>query len=179
MKYLTILFVFSFILSNAKGQNKSGEVILKEVDSLEFFGIKFKVPDGCKAESTGKGTYSVTCIGYHYNVDILDVTPPDIFPSLIEETTKKIEQQTKKFQKTRIIGYLGPDTLTGYRISCLAKDKMEYLIMAFKKNKHNAIFFNFYSDKMIENNADLPEPLNNIFRFSEYLNSNKRNANDK
>ena len=167
MKYSTILFVCSFILSNAKGQNKSEEVILKEVDSLEFFGLKFKVPDGCKAESTGKGTYSVSCMGYHYHIDIIEVTPPDIFPSLIEETTKKIEYQTKKFQKTRIIGYLGPDTLTGYRMSCLARDKMEYLIMAFKKTKNNAIFFNFYTDKLIQNNSDLPEPLNSIFRFSE------------
>ena len=73
MKYSTILFVCGFILSNAKGQSKNDGVNLKKVETLEFFGLKFKVQDGCKAESTGKNTYSVSCIGYQYNIDIVEV----------------------------------------------------------------------------------------------------------
>ena len=117
MKNLLIIFLFA-IAGSAFGQESN------QIDSLSFCGKKYKIPEGCKAESEYQMECDTFSIQWLYMNDAMLKAMPD-------RVVAQLEEQMKDFKKEPITPFLSGTKVMGYKVSYTINRNPLYQIIAY------------------------------------------------
>jgi hypothetical protein len=154
MKHLfTILFFLTVSTAFAQEQ--------KQIDSLSFCSIKYKVPTDSKAESEYQvrgSNYSMQWL--YMNQQMLDANVPEQFIS-------QMEGQMKKFKKEHISVFLLDKEVKGYKFSFKKDNGIGYQIVAYGIANGQPVLVQLSLNIDPKTNTDIPEFPRKIVKLSK------------
>ena len=153
MKKILVMLVF-VIANTVSGQEP------KQIDSLSFCNIKYKIPAGCKAESEYQLDCDTFSIQWLYMNDAMLKTMP-------EHLVGQLEEQMREFKKEPIIPYLLGNKVTGYKVSYKVHNVLLYQLIAYGVVKGQPVMVQFTLNKDPKTNAVIPEFVRQIIRVTK------------
>jgi hypothetical protein len=139
--FFTILIYF--IAFHASGQYAPGP------DSVSFCGLKYKTPEGCKAQSM----YQVECNNFsmqwiYMNEAMLDTVP--------QKLVSQLESQMKRFKKESINLLLLGKEVKGYKVNYPLKEGYTYQLIAYGIVNGQPVIVQLTLGKNPVTNEDIP-----------------------
>lgn len=133
----------------------------KQIDSLSFCSIKYKVPADAKAESE----YQIQ--GSNYSMMWLYMNQQMMDANLPEQFISQMEGQMKKFKKEPIAVFLLGNKVKGYKVNFKKDNGTGYQIIAYGTANEQPVLVQLSLNTEPKSNADIPEFARQIVKLSK------------
>jgi len=150
--FLICSFLFVAVSSFAQTTDKG--------DTISFCFIKYKIPEGCKAESA----YQVKCDDYSMSWIYLT---PQTFQTTPGQLIDQMGRELKKFKKEAITCYLLDTQVKGYKISFKTDQGTGHQLLAYGYANEQLVLVQLSLNKEPKTNEDIPAFPRKMIRLSK------------
>jgi hypothetical protein len=149
-----LFFAFLFTTMGSFGQTSDKR------DTISFCFVKFKIPEGCVAESP----FQVKCDDY--SMSWIYLTPQALLTTP-DQLISQMSGQLKKFKKEAINCYLFDNQVKGYKISFKTDQGTSHQLMAYGYANEQPVLVQLLLNKEPQTNEDIPAFPRQMIRLSK------------